>query len=88
MDKAEKLGVHCLTIATASLGDYNPQTAKLMVNMGVQYKESGKNSEAEELLTKSLAILQKILGEDESVALSHSHLGTFYFENIQEYGKA
>ena len=57
-----------------------------MMNMGVTYRDSGKNSEALELLTKSLAIKEKILGEDEEVALGHFHLAVFYFDDIQEYG--
>ena len=58
------------------------------MNMGVTYRDSGKNSEALELLTKSLAIKEKILGEDEEVALGHFQLAFFYYRNTQEYGKA
>ena len=88
LSEAEKLEADCLSILTATLGNYNPGTSALMMNMGVTYRDSGKNSEAEELLTKSLAIMEKILGEDEEVALGHFHLFQFYFENIKDYGKA
>ena len=88
LSETEKLEAYCLTILTSSLGDYNPFTAHLMLNTGVTYRDSGKNYEAEELFTKSLAIQKKIQGEDVNLALSHLHLGNFYFMNIQEYGKA
>ena len=89
-DKEEKLKLlsDAEKLFTATVGNYNPGTAAIMTNMGITYKQTGRNSEAEELLTKSLAIKEKILGEDESVALSHFHLFHFYFENIEDYGKA
>ena len=85
--EAEKLGADCLEILLASLGDYNPFTASIMGNMGVTYMKRGRNSEAEYLLTKSLAIKQKILGENEAVALGHAHLAKLFF-NMEDYGKA
>ena len=86
--KAETLEADCLAILTATLGDHNPFTASIFMNIGVVFRESGKNSEAEEMLTKALEIRQKILGESFGVAVSHNHLATFYFENIKEYEKA
>merc|ERR1712130_197045 len=86
--EAEKFQADCLAILNATLGNYNPFTSSMMMNMGVTYRESGNNSEAEELLTKSLEIKEKILGEDMDLSLGHFHLFMFYFRNIQDYGKA
>ena len=66
-DKEEKLKLlsDAEKLFTATVGNYNPGTAAIMTNMGITYKQTGRNSEAEELLTKSLAIKEKILGEDD-----------------------
>ena len=60
----------------------------MMASLGVAFRDSGKNSEAEKLLTKALAIKRKISGEDQWLALCHGHLGSFYFKNRQELAKA
>ena len=59
----------------------------IMMNMGITYNKSGKNSEAEELLSKSLAIREKILGDCESVAETHDHLASLYVD-MEELDKA
>ena len=87
MGKVEKLESECLTILTAMLGEYSPFTTMIMMNLGNTYNESWKNSEAEELLSKSLAIREKILGDCEAVAETHDHLASLYVD-MEELDKA
>ena len=86
--EAEELGADCLAIAREELGDFNPLTATLMTNMGITYRNTGRNPEAKELLIRSLAIKEKILGEDQAVAASHWHLAAFYRDNIKDFETA
>ena len=88
LSEAEKLGVDCLAILIATLGNYNSFTSGVMTGMGVTYRDSGRNSEAEELLTKSLAIKEKIMGEDLEVSLGHHHLAFLYHVNLNQLEKA
>ena len=52
------------------LGDDHPHTLTSMGNLGNLYKQQGKYTEAEELLTEALAGSRKQLGDDQPETLN------------------
>ena len=76
-------------MSKAVLGEFNPCTAKSMSNLGTVYQDLGKNSEAEQLLTRTLEVQTAMLGpDDDSVAACHNFLAELYRNNMGQYQKA
>lgn len=62
-DEAEALLKHALMIKESQFGAKNGEWAMTANNLGVLYREQGRNVEAEELLTRALAAFESTLAE-------------------------
>merc|ERR1712181_146297 len=61
----------------------------MMTNLGLTYRLMGKNSEAEQLLTRTMEVKTAMLGpHHNSVATCHNRLAVLYKNNLGQYKKA
>ena len=89
MKEVEKLLTDVLEVSKSVLGEFNTRTAGLMSNLGRTYQDMGKNSEAEELFTRTMDVQTAMLGADhDEVAKSHNFLAVLYDDNMGQYQKA
>ena len=89
LEENENLRTEIVQVSKAVLGEFNPCTAKMMTNLGSTYLQMWKNSEAEQLLTRTLEVQTAMLGPDDNwVAISHNFLAGFYMDNMSQYKKA
>ena len=69
------------------LGEFNPQTAAMMGNLGLTYQKVGNLAEAEEMFNNSMEVLVAIQGpEDDGVATIHNRLAVLYKNNLEDFG--
>lgn len=62
-NKAEFVSREILALDTHELGPEHPRTLKDMRDLGVQLLENEKCSEAEDVLRKTVGLMEQVLGE-------------------------